>query len=241
VYVYKKSGTIPEKTTYLIAGLKGQVLMNHRQFLARLFASKPDDCRILIHQLPLLRSKFFKTPHEASVYVASELNGPHNIYTTGGLLRPEIKQGRGTKQDVVGVIGMAADIDLKTEDKPQGVKNLKKAIKLVKGHGIDPSLIVFTGNGIHPWWLFKEPVMFANNKQREEQELLCKRLQETIRQRAKKSGWTIDSTHEVNRVLRIAGTFNLKDPNNPVEVKLIEDTGIAYGDPENDFEDYTRK
>ena len=68
----------------------------YRDFLARLFANKPDDTKILIHQLPLQKSRFYDTAKEAADAVEKIVDGPQNIYTTGGLLKPGIKRGRGT-------------------------------------------------------------------------------------------------------------------------------------------------
>ena len=212
--------------------------MDHYDFLKRLFQNKPDNANILIHQLPLQRSTFYNDHKSAADFVDIISKGLQNIYTTGGLLRLNIVSGRGKEQDVIGVVAIWIDIDLKTKDKPSGVDTIDQAVALVMGHGIDPTLIVNTGNGIHCWWLFKEPLMFKNNKERQAQKLRCKRLQETIRQRAKEHNWDIDSTFDLNRVLRIPGTFNQKDPANPLEVKLILDTGIEYGNPEEDFEEF---
>ena len=212
--------------------------MEYREFLQRLFSNKSNKCNILIHQLPLQRSNFFNDPQAAADFIDTLKNGPQNIYTTGGLLRPGITTGRGKKEDIIGIVAMYIDIDLKKDDKPRGVEDIHKAVKLIVGHGIDPTLVISTGNGIHGWWVFKEPVMFDNPKDRKEAEQRCQRLQETVRQRAKKHDWDIDSTHDVTRVLRLPGTYNRKDPANPLEVKLILDTGIEYGDPENDFEDH---
>lgn len=212
--------------------------MNHYDFLKRLFENKPDNARILIHQLPLQRSNFFEDHKSAADFVDSITNGPQNIYTTGGLLRAGITTGRGKKQDIIGTVAIHIDIDLKKDDKPRGVETLDEAINLIMGHGIDPTLIISTGNGIHAWWIFSEPYMFTTDNLRDKIEGLCQRLQETIRQRAKKKDWDIDSTHDVTRVLRIPGTYNRKDPANPSEVKLLIDTGIEYSDPDTDFEDF---
>jgi hypothetical protein len=212
--------------------------MDYRIFLERLFANKPTDSKILIHQLPLQRSNFFDHARDAADFIDTIVTGPQNIYTTGGLVRPGIKSGRGKKDDIIGVVASWIDIDLKKDDKPNGVENIQAAIDLIVGYGIDPSLIIGSGNGVHGWWLYKEPLMFETAEQREAAEQLCQRLQETIRQRAKEKGWDIDSTHDVTRVLRLPGTYNRKDPANPLEVKLILDTGIEYGDPENDFEEF---
>jgi len=212
--------------------------MEYREFLNRLFGNISDDARILIHQLPSRSSRFFDTSEKAANYVDTILNGSQNIYTTAGLLRPGIKKGRGKKEDVVGVVAFGIDIDLKRPEKPRGVGTIEEAKALVCGHGWDPTLIIFTGNGIQAWWIFKEPLMFENDEQRKDCELICKRIQETVRRLAKKSNWDIDSTHEINRVLRIPKTYNRKDPANPLEVKLILDTGIEYDDPEEDFEEF---
>jgi len=67
--------------------------------------------------------------------------------------------------------------------------------------------------------------------------MMNRRLQETIKQRASEQGWELDSTFDSTRVLRVVDTYNRKDPDNPILVELIENSGIRYGDI-SDFDDH---
>src|SRR5262249_1782569 len=46
--------------------------------------------------------------------------------------------------------------------------------------------------------------------------------QEALRARCRERGWSMDSTHDLARVLRLPGTVNRKLPDNPVPVTVLE-------------------
>lgn len=87
--------------------------------------------------------------------------------------------------------------------------------------GLPKPILVNSGNGIHAYWLLEETIT------RREWEPLSQRLRELCVEH----GLIVDSSvFEASRVLRIPGTFNFKDKDNPkpVEVWNEETTRLTY-------------
>lgn len=218
----------------------------YRRFLDQLFGNKSEKLNILVYLLPLKKAKFFKTVDGACDYIKSINPSQQNIFFGCGLLRAGIKtdlkktggQGRGKKSDIAGIGGFWADIDFQSGDKPGYPTDIEAVKELIYGHGLDPTHVIFTGNGVHAWWMFKEPWEFDSPGEMAKAESLNNRLQETILKRAREKGWSMDKTHDLTRILRPPGTFNKKDPENPIATKiLIEGPQQPYSDPEI-FDDY---
>jgi len=214
---------------------------NARQFLKEIFGNKSDDAFINIWRLPGRISNFFKSIDEAADYIERIQASKCDIYIQCGLLAQDLgPKKRGTKNDIVGLPGFFMDIDIagdSAHEKQNLPPTIHDAIGLIKDYAIDPTLIVHSGHGLHVWWLFKEPLIFNNDDERNEAEAMNRRLQETINRRAKANGWKLDSTFDITRVLRIVGTYNLKIPEKPVMVKLLENTGKRYSSI-SDFEEF---
>lgn len=209
-----------------------------KKFFIALFENKPDDTYIVIWQTPLKRTKRFKNISDAVKFINKIKNTKTQIYYGCGLQdKDHGPLRRGKKEDIVGIPGFYIDIDIKSpvhknENLPETVD---EAVNLTRNNGFDPTLIVHTGHGIHVYWLFKEPEIFTTDKDREESETMCRRLQETIKIKAEKKGWALDSTYDSTRVLRVPGTFNRKDK--PVLVEVILDGGQMYTCV-NDFDEF---
>jgi hypothetical protein len=77
-----------------------------------------------------------------------------------------------------------------------------------------------------PWFLFDQPFLFSSQEQRDQAKRACRQWQEAHR---KTSGFQIDSTHELSRVMRLAGTRNFMGGGEGVPVKIVEDVGPRYG------------
>jgi RepB DNA-primase from phage plasmid len=81
-----------------------------------------------------------------------------------------------------------------------------------------PSALVCSGHGLHAYWFLDAPAPIK-------QKLLIRSLNQGI---AREFSGDINAT-DVGRVLRIPGTFNVKNPNDPKQVELVEcDTKIRY-------------
>jgi hypothetical protein len=141
-------------------------------------------------------------------YISSTLAGP-------GLAR----KARVSNETAVGLLGLHLDLDLAgTPDGRGGVRRgaPSEAAALELAHTIHPpTLIVATGGGWQPWWIFDEPWIFGDATDRLEARALLIAWQAAHRARV---GWPIDSTHDLARVLRLPGTVNAKDPENPRRV-----------------------
>jgi len=210
----------------------------YRTFLEQLFGNKSDDLNILIYLLPLKKARFFKTVEGACDFIENINEKPQNIFFGCGLVRPGIESGRGKKEDIAGIGGFWADIDFQSGDKPGFPTDLAAVKELIYGHGMDPTHLIFTGNGVHAWWAFKEVWEFSSRNEAMQAEKLNNRLQETILKRARQKGWAIDKTHDTTRILRPPGTFNRKDPENPIPTKILEEgPQIPYSDP-TDLEEF---
>ena len=85
---------------------------------------------------------------------------------------------------------------------------------------LPPSLIVDSGHGLQPWWLFKKPWIFRDDEERREAQTLVGRFQATLQVIAEDHGWRIDNTSDLARVMRPAGTWNRKLE--PVQVQIME-------------------
>ncbi len=81
---------------------------------------------------------------------------------------------------------------------------------------LPPSMTVFSGHGWHLYWLLKTPCTSV-----EEVERLNRLLAEDV-PTADKACWN------ANRVLRVPGTTNCKNPDEPVKVELRATTGAVY-------------
>lgn len=88
--------------------------------------------------------------------------------------------------------------------------DIDAAIELAASIGLKPSLIVHSGGGIHAYWVLDRPVVIETDEQRLQCSQLTEGFQAALRARAAKNGWSIDSTFDLARVLRVPGTINHK-------------------------------
>jgi hypothetical protein len=208
--------------------------MTTREFLQSLFEYKADEHLIQIFQTPWQRTSRFSSIDAAVSLVERLSKTQANIYFCCGLtdnldLGPD---KRGEKKDIRAVPGLWMDVDVadplhKKTNLPQTVE---EAIALIDKVPVKPTLIVSSGHGLHAYWLFKEPWIFADDAERTRFEGINFRLQAFIRAEAGKSGWQLDSTYDCTRILRIVGTTNYKDESNPKPVELLVSNDFRYTD-----------
>lgn len=191
------------------------------KFLALLYGRKPGTSYVLIWTLSKKRSAWFQDLKKAEEHIEMHSD---DVYVGVGLSDEDRGPKKRCESDkIIGIPGLYVDIDLKgpTHKQENLPETLEEALKLVKGHGFDPTVIVHTGHGIHAWWLFKEPWTFDSDEERERAALLSQRTHHTVNNRAVAKGWSIDSVFDLSRVLRLPGTYNCKN-GDKVETKLLE-------------------
>jgi hypothetical protein len=141
-----------------------------------------------------------------------------DVYFGVGLRRPSLlKTQRGKVADVRGVPGLFLDIDFDCSNvpgttKPHAAKNLPKdendALKILACLP-DPTEIVDSGYGWHVYWLFDKvhPVGYLDTNSLSQ---ASEQFQRKAIAHAASLGWHVDSTYNLDRVLRVPGTINTK-------------------------------
>ena len=193
--------------------------MENKEFLDILFSDKTNDLYILLWELENKKSFYFKNIDDAKKKLEVTKN---DIYFGCGLRPKNLgSYKKGSANEISAIPGLWADIDIsdsahKKQNLPQ---SLDDAFSLIIGHGWDPTLIIYTGHGIHAYWLFKELWVFESDDERQQAADLSQRLHHTILDRAETHGWTIDNVSNLDRILRPPGTFNCKN-NNEIMVQI---------------------
>lgn len=129
---------------------------------------------------------------------------------------------RGLAGDVIGIPGLWAEIDIagdghKAASLPLDIRSVQDLVR--SAVALPPSYVVASGGGVHVYWLFKEVWRFDDAGERQHASRLNRALQWLLIDKGRKRGWHIDSTSDLSRVLRPAGTLNRKiDPERPVRV-----------------------
>jgi len=211
--------------------------MTPLEFLNQLWQYKPDEQYILIWTLPDKRSRWFTSVPDAAEYVAG-VNGSKDVYVGLGLAGKDYGPTRRcVSGEVTGIAGIGSDFDLLSE--AHGKKALPRTVQealSILPPGMEPSFVVLTGNGLHCWWLLKEPCMLETDAERSDTARVVARWHTLLRLRAAARGWAYDRLSDLARVLRIPGTVNHKDPAHPKKVTLLSASGRRYN--LSDFEEY---
>lgn len=129
---------------------------------------------------------------------------------------------RGESDDVIAIPGLWLDVDLAgTVHKKEGLpRDLSTVSEILKGFSLPPTLLIDSGHGIYPFWLFDELLVFSSQDDRKAAQELLSGFHNFMRNLFRESGYAIDNTSDMARVLRIPGTINYKAE--PVPVKILE-------------------
>lgn len=145
---------------------------------------------------------------------------------------------RGTELTATVLPGFFMDVDVGTEG--HSARNYppnKEALKeIFRGFPLSPTVIIHTGGGFHLYYLFREPWILEDQREREDAKELLGRFQDTIINLARKHGFNLDKTADLARLLRLPNTFNHKTGTpRPVSVFHV-DLGKRYNP--HDIEQY---
>jgi len=205
-----------------------------RSHLAHLYQDASEDALLVVS---------WKSPHgflsqwfqieqaeQAAKFIAEKAQH-HNVYIGVGLRNPTCSSGpsvRGESKDVYAIPGVWVDFDHAGGN--HTAPNLPKPNELrdfISNLPCRFSLLVDSGGGIHGYLLFKELWHLDTPEERSQATTLLKRVQWYIQRRAAEHGWKVDSTADLARVLRPAGTLNHKSET-PQLVKVIHEGAIRY-------------
>lgn len=190
-------------------------------FLETLLGQKPADAHLLVWTLPNKLSRSFTSATDAYRYILS-VRDKFDVYLGVGLSNAPVEHAarRFNAQQVSAIYAVWADVDIAdpAHKKANLPPNVDEAIKLVRDTGLMPTMIVHTGHGIQAWWVLDEPWVFEDGERANVMKVVTDWLY-GIKARAKLRGnWEVDSTQDLARVLRVAGTTNRKSEHVPVRI-----------------------
>jgi hypothetical protein len=137
-----------------------------------------------------------------------------------------------------GIFGLWADIDVRDPDvhkKWNLPPDIDSAVELLDSTGCEPTIVVHSGHGLQAWWLFSEAMIFHTEEDRAEAAQLAESWNTTLRVLAAERNWTVDSTFDLARVMRLPGTVNRKGE--PVPVCFYRDSFGPFYNP-SDLSDF---
>ena len=189
--------------------------------------------RILIWMLPDKKSRWYA--HFENVTTDMRFHEREDVYTGVGLAPKDALRLPSSKRlkewEVAGIAAFWADIDVahpvhkKSEHLPPSIE---RALEVIAKLPFTPTIVVDSGHGLQLWWVFQEPWIFADEDERESARRVCQWWHKMLKDLFKAHGWTVDSTFDLARVMRLPGTWNNKDPQDrrQVEVTGARETGM---------------
>lgn len=201
-------------------------------FLSSLYGYFKENSVLYLWTLPDRKTHPFTADALQEMAATAEWLAPnHDVYFgVGTTTRPLGPYERPKNEDIIAIPGLWVDIDIQHHEahKNQSLPpDVGSAMDLIPGN-LPPSLVVWSGYGIHVYWLFKEPWEFETPEERNQAAQLLRSLQAVIKQNAASREWKIDPTADMARVLRLPGTVNRKIPDSPIQATVIETSDIRY-------------
>ena len=150
-----------------------------------------------------------------------------NIYT-GVALAPSGHRRPGQRvlaSHTTAIAGLWADLDYGTvgHKKANYPPTLEQALEVIDSILYPPTIVINSGHGLQPWWLFDKPWVFATDTDRALAQKLARWWHQHLVDTLAEHGWGLDPTHDLSRVLRLPGTVNHKE--DPVPVTIVTDAG----------------
>ena len=193
--------------------------MTPNQFFELLYNNKPDTHKICLWCLDTKSSDWADNTALVEKYV--KINSKRDIYFgLGTVSESNGDYRRATVSEVRGIPGIWLDIDIAGvgHKKNNLVPNVETALELLKKFEHAPTVIVHSGGGLHVYWVFKEFWTFENASEHTQAIQLLNSFQSKMAALFKP--YAIDMVHDLARVLRIPGSTNWKDKENPRAVTI---------------------
>ena len=208
--------------------------MEPREFLTALWGDPPPGV-VLVWTLPKQESSWH-TRFDGVNRDAEDHRGD-DVYTGVGIASRELNhfttKNKLTEEEVTGLAGLWADIDC---DHPVHRKNnlppsMEHALETIEEAHFEPSMLVDSGHGLQAWWLFRRPWIFESPEDHELGRRASQWWHHHIQGLYTARGWTTDSVFNLDRVMRLPGTWNNRDPREPKPVSIITENERRF-DPQ---------
>lgn len=214
-------------------------------FLRLLLAGEdvPDGYELLLWTLPDKRSHWCPTVAEGAS-VALRLGHTLDTYVGMSLRHASFAvlagpDRRGAVAECAALGCLWGDIDYNDGIHPRKgyFESAEQALAFIEQLPLRPTMIVHSGGGYHAYWCFKELWILDSREEHEEAQLLAIRWRETLKAWARRRDATVDSVGDLARVMRVPGTFNMKDTDAPRQCEIVSWEPERRYDPTH-FEEY---
>lgn len=222
--------------------------MDARTFLTEWFGEAvTDDANIVVFSKPGSRSTWCASIDEA-IAATEQQQGDSDVYfgvslqnqacaverkwkalkgTNEKAKKPSPSRTRGCYHSSMAVGGLWLDVDWASKEKKKPYPpSPDAALAVINDMPLKPSVILHTGGGFHAYWLFEEPFVIGDEKEREHVAWLAKGWQLVADFRAATTNCVLDNVSDLPRILRLPGTRNQKYGDNVIVVH--EDLHTMY-------------
>lgn len=180
---------------------------------------------------PQTRKGSFHTSTVSACHGAMELSDEgHDVYFGLALMRaglPPNRRGGVSDARVIGALWCDVDVRDPVHDKKNYPPDIDAACAMLAELMHPPSVTVHSGHGLQAYWMLTEPWVIEDPTEHRQAVLAVRTWDTWLHKRAAIHNWTIDSTGDLARVLRVPGTYNHKrDPH--VEVIILDFPGTRY-------------
>lgn len=153
--------------------------------------------------------------HWQAARTAIEYNdkGYHIYFGVNLSDRPFGEHERPEEKDIIAQVAIIADLDCKSAWHVDTDKKKYPTVEQAKNFlPFKPSILIDSGGGLHSYLLLLEPLKFATDDDRHTAKERNQNYISMIRENAKKQGYSgVDGVADLPRILRLPGTFNLKN------------------------------
>ena len=166
---------------------------------------------------PRASSNFFRSGRAAAEFAFDFSNMDIDVYVG---VNPRAGQ-QGKKENVHYLSSFHAEIDYGSlgHKKETEFANYQEALNAINKFNLTPSIVVHSGGGFHCYWVMRNPLRVSD---------YGIATLENINKALSQSLNGDSGTHDLSRVLRVPGTFNFKNPDNPRPVEIISMNGLTY-------------
>jgi phage/plasmid-associated DNA primase len=169
--------------------------------------------------------------------IAARLSVQDTVYFGVALQHPDCvpdASHRSTNAGAYVVPGLWFDLDLAYGQHAASTLPTTdtEALDFLRSLPAPPSLIVHSGGGLYPFWLFKEPYIITTPAEYDVIKQLAKQFTHTVVMAGKQRGWTLDALGDLARVLRPPGSINFKYGK---LVEVIHEGGVRYNPRDFDW------
>jgi putative DNA primase/helicase len=212
------------------------------KFLDELFGGELGGRWFYLWHLPEKASRWFQSVKAAAkaAEALGDQDGGRDVYLGVSLADRDLGPTRRVEAaQAAGIVGLWLDVDFAGPGhKKKGLPPTEAdAQALIAAMPLSASCVVHSGHGLQPWWMFKEPWLFAGPEERARAAGLALGWNELLARKGADRGWAVDRVHDLSRVMRLPGTWNYKDKENPVLAKILVADWTRRYDP-GDFEPF---